>query len=94
MKLTEQIKHSWPFLITTVIYVLLVIISTSGIVTVHDFYFGIIYILLAVSMSYVCLQSGKRLQEKGKKYWRSSLIVYAGGFMSASWLIQAIDFLL
>lgn len=44
---------------------------------VHDFYYGIIHILLAVTMSYVCLQSGKRLQEKGKKYWRSALMTPA-----------------
>ncbi len=93
MKLTEQIKHSWPFLITAIIYVLLVIISTSGMVIVSDFIFGIIFMLLAATITYACFRNGKRLQEKGK-YWRSVIMAYGSGLLSASWLIKAIDFLL
>lgn len=92
MKPIEQIKLSWPFLITAVVYVLLVIISTSGIVTVPGFYFGIIHILLAVTITYTCFKAGKNIHDKGR-YWRSALMVYGGGLLSASFLIHAINLL-
>jgi len=92
MKLTEQIKYNWPFLIAVVIYVVLVVISTSGIGTVSDFIFGIMYILLAVTITYISFKRGKKIQEKGK-YWTSVVMVYGSGLLSGSWLIQAINYL-
>lgn len=89
MKLAEQIKLSWPFLMAVVIYVLLVVISTSGIGSVSDFFFGISYILMAVTLTYTCIKAGKRMQEKGK-YWRGIPIIYGSGFLSGIWLYEAV----
>ncbi|MFA7104035.1 MAG: hypothetical protein WC165_02700 [Dysgonamonadaceae bacterium] len=90
MKLKEQFKISWPFLIATVILIVLVILSTSGIYDVNDFLFGIIDLLLAGTFSYACIMGGKE-SYKNRKYWRIVLIVYGAGLLSGLFVYEAID---
>ncbi|MDD3900235.1 MAG: hypothetical protein VB024_06170 [Dysgonamonadaceae bacterium] len=92
MKLKEQFKISWPFLIAAVIFIVLVTLSTSGIYDVNDFLFAIIYLLLAGTFSYACIMAGKELY-KNRKYGRIVLIVYGAGLLSGLFVYEAIDLL-
>ena len=66
MNLKEQIKIGWPFIAAAIIFILLVIFSTSGVYNVSDILFGAAYILLAITVTYTCNKAAKRFQKNGK----------------------------
>ena len=90
MNVKEQIKISWSFITAVVIYILLVIFSTSGVFNVSDILFGATYILLAVTVSYTCYKAAKRFQKNGK-YGSCARQLYAAGPLSGLWLCEAIQ---
>jgi len=92
MNVKEQIKISWSFIAAAIIYILLVIFSTSGLYGVSDILFGTAYILLAVTVTYTCYKAAKRLQKKGK-YGSCARLLYGAGLLSGLWLYEAIKYL-
>lgn len=88
----EQLKVSWAFAIAACIFILLVIFSTSGLYNVPDIFWGIAYILLAVTLTITCLKASKRFQQKGR-YATCSRLMYVAGLLSGLWLYEAIKHL-
>lgn len=88
----EQLKVSWAFAIAACIFILLVIFSTSGLYNVPDIFWGITYILLAVTLTITCLKASKRFQQKGR-YGTCARLMYAAGLLSGLWLYEAIKHL-
>ena len=92
MNLKEQIKIGWPFIAAAIIFILLVIFSTSGLYNVSDILFGAAYILLAVTVTYTCYKAAKRFQINGK-YGSCARLLYGAGLLSGLWLCEAIEYL-
>ncbi|WP_157279026.1 hypothetical protein [Proteiniphilum acetatigenes] len=89
MNFKEQLKASWPFAVAAGIFILLVIFSTSGLYNVPDIFWGITYILLAVTLTITCLKASKRFQQNGR-YGTCARLMYAAGLLSGLWLYEAI----
>ncbi|MCW1735150.1 hypothetical protein [Anaerorudis cellulosivorans] len=92
MNLKEQIKIGWPFIAAAIIFILLVIFSTSGVYNVSDILFGAAYILLAITVTYTCNKAAKRFQKNGK-YESCARLLYGAGLLSGLWLCEAIEYL-
>jgi 4-amino-4-deoxy-L-arabinose transferase-like glycosyltransferase len=92
MNLKEQIKIGWPFIAAAIIFILLVIFSTSGVYNVSDILFGAAYILLAITVTYTCNKAAKRFQKNGK-YESCARLLYGAGLLTGLWLCEAIEYL-
>lgn len=92
MNLKEQLRISWTFAIAAVIFILLVIFSTSGLYDVNNIFFGVAKILLAVTITYTCVKVSKSFQKKGK-YSAATWFTYGAGLLSGLWLYDAIQYL-
>ena len=92
MNLKEQIKIGWPFIAAAIIFILLVIFSTSGVYNVSDILFGAAYILLAITVTYTCNKAAKRFQKNGK-YESCARLLYRAGLLTGLWLCEAIEYL-
>lgn len=92
MNLKEQIKIGWPFIAAAIIFILLVIFSTSGVYNVSDILFGAAYILLAITVTYTCNKAAKRFQKNGN-YGSSARLLYGAGLLTGLWLCEAIEYL-
>lgn len=92
MNLKEQFKISWTFLVATIIFVLIVLFRTKDIYNVNDVILGIAFILLAVTVTYTCINVAGKFQRKGR-YNTSMRFMYAAGLLSGLWLYEAIKYL-
>ncbi len=92
MNLKEQLKISWPFIVAVIIFILLVILSTLGFYKVKDIFWGVAYILLAVTITFTYAKASKRSQQKSR-YGTCARLMYAAGLLSGLWLYEAIKHL-
>lgn len=92
MNVKEQIKIGWSFIAAAIIFILLVIFSTSGVYNVSDILFGAAYILLAITVTHTCYKAAKRFQKNGK-YGSCARLLYGAGILSGLWLCEAVKYL-
>lgn len=88
MKLKEQIKINWPFLLATLIFGILAILQVKDIYK-NDTLFGVAYILIAATLSYSSFKGANLLKQQGYKPY--NLPIYASGVLSGIWLIRAFE---
>lgn len=92
MNLKEQLRTSWTFAVAAGIFILITILSTTGIYDVSNIFFGVAKILLAVTITYTCVKVSKSLQKKGK-YSASMWFAYGAGLLSGLWFYEGIKYL-
>jgi len=90
MNIKEQFKLCWPLFVAVIIFILLVILSVNNIYDIKDSLFGIVYLLLAGTLSYACIIAGKDLFKKGK-YGKLVPLIYGAGLLSGRWAYEAIN---
>jgi len=64
MKIKEQFSASWTFAVAAGIFILLTVLSTTGIYDVSNILFGLVKILLAVTITYTCIKVSKSFRRK------------------------------
>jgi hypothetical protein len=92
MNLKEQFNVSWPFIVVGVIFILLVIFSTSGLYNANNILLGTVHILLAVTVTFTGIKASKIFQKKGR-HGTCIRLIYAAGFLSGLWLYEGIKLL-
>lgn len=92
MKIKQQFSASWTFAVAAGIFILITILSTTGIYDVSIIFFGLVKILLAVTITYTCVKVSKSLQKKGK-YSATMWFAYGAGLLSGLWFYEGIKYL-
>lgn len=87
MNLKRDFQDSWTFAVAAAIFILL-----SFLPNISDDLMGFAFLLLAGTLTYSNIKLVKRLKVeiKGNYY----LMIYAAGFLSSMWVMEAIDYLL
>ncbi|MFA7493301.1 MAG: hypothetical protein WCZ43_07290 [Proteiniphilum sp.] len=89
MKLKDQLKTGWTFIVTVILFVLLAYFSTSGLYNVSNMLWGSAYLLLAVTLTFTCVNASKKFKEQGR-FGTYGRLLYAAGLLSGLWLYEAI----
>jgi ABC-type siderophore export system fused ATPase/permease subunit len=92
MDLKTQFKVSWTFVAAAVIFIILIILSKSGLYYISDSFSGLAKVLLAVTLTYSCIMVDKRMHAAGKRN-SGLLMIYGAGFLSGIWLFETINLL-
>ncbi len=92
MNVKEQFSASWTFVVSAGIFIILTVLSATGIYDVSNILFGLAKILLALTITYTSVNESKSFYKKGK-YFASNRFVYGAGFLSGLWLYDAIQYL-
>ena len=87
MNFKKDLKDSWTFAIASAI-----LITLSLLPNVNDDFMGISLLLVAGTWTYTNVKLVKRLKKKGKG--NNYLMIYAAGFLSSMWVMEAIEYLL
>lgn len=87
MSFKRDLKDSWTFAVATAIFITLSLISN-----VNDDFKGMALLLLAGTWTYTNVKLVKRLKKEGKG--NNYLMIYAAGFLSSMWVMEAIEYLL
>lgn len=90
MNLKTQFKVSWTFVAAVVIFIILIVLSKSGLYHISDSFFGFANALLAVTLTYTTVMSVKRMRAAGE-IESGLLMIYGAGFLSGIWLFEAIN---
>ena len=87
MNLKRDFQDSWTFYVAAAIFILF-----SFLPNINDDLMGIAFLFLAGTLTYSNIKLVKRLKVeiKGNYY----LMIYAAGFLSSMWVMEAIDYLL
>lgn len=86
MNFKKDLKDSWTFAVATAIFIVLSLLPN-----VNDDFMGISFLLLAGTWTYTNVKLVKRLKKEGKG--NNYLMIYAAGFLSSMWVMEAIEYL-
>jgi len=86
----EKLKVYFPLLICFTFYLTLILLKVLYICIVNDLLLSISYLLLAISFTYALAKDAEIFRLKGK-HKVSFRLMYAGGFISYSLLVKAIE---
>ncbi len=86
MNFKKDLKDSWTFAVATAILIVLTLLPNLN----YDF-IGISLLLIAVTLTYSTVKIVKRFKKEGKG--NNYLMIYAAGFLSSMWVMEAIEYL-
>ncbi|MDD4728698.1 MAG: hypothetical protein PHN55_08115 [Dysgonamonadaceae bacterium] len=85
MNFKKDLKDTWTFVIASAI-----LITLSLLPNVNDDIMGISLLLVAGTLSYSMVKIVKRFKKEGKG--NNYLMIYAAGFLSSMWVMEAIEY--
>jgi prepilin signal peptidase PulO-like enzyme (type II secretory pathway) len=86
MNFNKDLKDSWTFAVATAILIVLTLLPN-----LNDDFIGISLLLIAVTLTYSTVKIVKRFKKEGKG--NNYLMIYAAGFLSSMWVMEAIEYL-
>ncbi len=86
MNFKKDLKDSWTFAVATAILIVLTLLPN-----LNDDFIGISLLLIAVTLTYSTVKIVKRFKKEGKG--NNYLMIYAAGFLSSMWVMEAIEYL-
>lgn len=86
MNFKKDLKDSWTFAVATAILIVLSLLPN-----LNDDFIGISLLLIAVTLTYSTVKIVKRFKKEGKG--NNYLMIYAAGFLSSMWVMEAIEYL-
>ncbi len=86
MNFNKDLKDSWTFAVATAILIVLTLLPN-----LNDDFIGISLLLIAVTLTYTTVKVTKRFKKEGKG--NNYLMIYAAGFLSSMWVMEAIEYL-
>ena len=86
MNFKKDLKDSWTFAVATAILIVLTLLPN-----LNDDFIGISLLLVAGTLTYTTVKIVKRFKKEGKG--NNYLMIYAAGFLSSMWVMEAIEYL-
>ena len=86
MNFKKDFKDYWTFAVATAILIVLSLLPN-----VNDDFIGISLLLVAGTLTYITVKVTKRFKKEGKG--NNYLMIYAAGFLSSMWVMEAIEYL-